>query len=79
MNMSDAAPRGLGAYWTASVERRMRGLHSDGRVCWMESTVGNLTARDTWHTSERRTLNAVSVALEKRPVKGQRLYSFVGL
>jgi hypothetical protein len=25
---------------------------SDRRVCWIESTVGNLTARDTWHASE---------------------------
>jgi hypothetical protein len=63
MGASDVAPRGLGAYWTASVERWMHGLCSDKRVCWMESTVGILTARDTWHASERWTLDAASIAI----------------
>jgi hypothetical protein len=84
---SGAAPFGFKPYWTAPVERRTRGLRSDEHVCWMESTVGNLTARDTWHASERWTLDAAFVAVatdafvapEKCPVKGQRLYSFVGL
>jgi hypothetical protein len=50
-------------------------------------TVGNLTVRDTWRASERWTLDATSIAVaidasvapENHPVKGQRLYSFVGL
>jgi hypothetical protein len=71
--------RALGAYWTAFVERWTRCLRSDGRICWLESTVGDLTAWDTWHASERRTLDAASVVVatdtsggpEKRPVKGQ--------
>jgi hypothetical protein len=77
----------LGAYWTTSVKRWTRCLRSNGHVCWLESIVGNLTTRDMWHASERWTLDAMSVAVatdasgapEKRPVKGQRLYSFVGL
>jgi hypothetical protein len=69
-----------GPLWTASVGA------TDASVGW-KSTVGILTVRDTWRASERRTLDAASVAKatdasvapEKRLVKGQQLYSFVGL
>jgi hypothetical protein len=58
----------------------------DAFVGW-KSTVGNLTQQDTWRSSERWTRCAasvacatdVSIAPKKHPVKGQRLYSFVGL
>jgi hypothetical protein len=51
-----------------------------------KTIIGNLTTRDMWRASERRTLDAASVAMatdayiapEKHLVKGKRLYSFVG-
>jgi hypothetical protein len=59
---------------------------TNASIGW-KSIVRNLTMQDTWRASERRTLDAASVAmatdasvaLEKRPVNGQRLYSFMGL